>query len=209
MKSKNKTAKIILTGAFVCFGMFFLQSKPVQALPLYMDVNLFSGYTKVSGLTSSPKLGQFGGGFSLGYFWTDWFFTGISSDYRLINQYSDVDDTIGNYRAKRWNLVSPTLGIKYWILVFKADFQFLGNYTFLNTTSTGSTFSLKSPIGGRASLSAPIWENFYLGIYYELLSFGKTNDSISGVTTLDPKRKFTQFGLSISYIPGTSSYRGF
>jgi len=58
----------------------------------------------------------------------------VICDFRFINQYSDVDPIIGNKRGYRWNTVAPEIGVKYWRLLLKGNFQFLGSYNILNKT---------------------------------------------------------------------------
>lgn len=192
----------LMKKVFVFLGFIFFLSPnlSVQAFPLYLDLNVSMSKDKVSGLTSPPTLYQYSGGLCLAYSWYDWLFTGVSADYELVNQHSTVDASVGNFRGTRQNITSPTLGFKYW-LILKVDLQFFGNYQFANTTASGAKLSLKSPFGFRVSMSAPIWSNFYLGALYEQISYSKQNNSSIGDSTLSPKTKFSNLGLTLTFIP--------
>ncbi len=186
-----------------------LISKNAAADMLYLDLSATGSYSKVSGITNPPTLGQFGLGITAAYNWTSSIFIGVSSDYRLINQYSDLDVAVGNYRGSRWNMASPTLGFQFGSFVTKIDLQILGNYELANATATGSKIAFKGPIGGRISISYPFQGSIYLGAFYETLSFKTLNDSASGDSALSQKLTLWQSGICVTYTPwaqGGSSY---
>ena len=150
---------------------------------LYLDSSLSVAYSQTNTIDSSdePKLGQYAVGPSAG--WRLWkkFSFGLSSDYRFINQYSEVNRTSGNRRGTRWNIVSPTFFLLTFPYIFKLDAQFLGNHKFSNPGVGGQDRQLTSPFGLRLQ-----------GLY----SF--SDKSTSG--QLSDFLKHFQTGLSLEYI---------
>ncbi len=185
----------------------------------YLDASLFAGYSKISYSDSyeAPTLGQGGGSITAGYWLRDYInfdlFVGATTDFRFINQYSDVDPIIGNKRGYRWNTVAPEIGVKYWRLLLKGNFQFLGSYNILNKTDEDITIKYKSPLGGKLTALYPLaaeispWKflnNIHLGVHVEYLAFSDLETSydnvVSGTTELPSAQKIWQAGISATYV---------
>ncbi|MCM2277375.1 MAG: hypothetical protein NDJ89_04810 [Oligoflexia bacterium] len=159
---------------------------------LYVDAGGFFGYSSIA--TSKQKLAQSGFGFTAAIWAMPELFVGVTSDFRLINQYSAVDAS-GNMRGTRWNMASPTVGYKLGHLTLKLDVQLLGDYKLSKSTVAGTAAAYKSPLGARLAGIYPVWEQVNVGWQFEYLQFSKIND-----TTLSAKLKQMQVGLNVAYV---------
>jgi hypothetical protein len=142
--------------------------------------------------------GSFG---AVGAVWlNDDFFVGLSSQVTFTNQYSAVSSTVGNVRGSRWNPISPFMGWKvYSNLVFRTEFEFLGNYNLTNTTASGQSISYQSPIGVRVIVSSPIYKALSLGAVFEYISFSTVNNSSTGSQSLGVRTAMWCYGLQVGY----------
>lgn len=195
---------IIIAGLGLCCGELFQSANAAQLqLPdwMYGDGNISLSYSKATIIqgADAPTLGQAGIGLTGGYRFEE-FFGGLTTDFRISGQYSDVKPTVGNARGTRWNIVSPTIGWHRGNLLIKGDVQFLGSYRLRNDGPGGATISYTSPIGGRVVGMYRVFEKIHAGLFYELVSFSKQNNSLTGETSLENKLKLWQTGLTASYV---------
>jgi hypothetical protein len=106
-------------------------------------------------------------------------FAGLTSDFRILSQYSALDPQLGNFRGTRWNVVGPVVGalIDGTYLV-KVDLQFLGSYALSNSTVEGASLHYESPFGFRAQALYPVGRFFdkpklNAGLEFETVSFSR------------------------------------
>ena len=167
----------------------------------YTDASGFLGSTNAGGLqlNSAPTLIQMGIGISAGYFVSGSVFLGVCSDFRYVGQYSDVDPQVGNFRATRWNPISPMVGARIGKVIFKGDVQFLGSYILLNQDSGGAAISYTSPFGVRVVGLYPVYAHLMAGLLFESVSFGTIDSSQTGSQSLSNKLKVGQLGITIAY----------
>lgn len=169
---------------------------------LYLDAGLSAGYTRSSVPTSfsSPTLISFGAGATGAWrVGSSWAF-GVTTDFRLINQYSTVDSNLGNRRGTRWNIVSPTAVYFCHDWIFKGDVQFLGKYRLSESTAGGDTVSFTKPLGARITAMKPIWDKIHGGLMFEYLVFSKQSIENVSETELTNKLKMWQIGLVANYV---------
>ncbi len=187
---------------------------------LHVEATGFAGYTGTSVTNDDyekPTLAQGGGGITAGW----WFnklaldmdlLVGVTSDYRFINQYSDVTANVGNRRGHRWNIASLTLGTKLPILqnkiIVKGDFQYFGDYVLENTTAQGATLKYKKPMGGRLvgmyPIELPIIGTTYFGAHFEYLWFSNlevtSTAEVANDVELGSSLSVWDAGLNVSYM---------
>lgn len=159
-----------------------LLSKAAFGSGLYGDVNLHAGYssTSVPSGSSTPTLIQLGGGGTLAYKFGDVFFLGVSSDYSFINQYSDVDTSVGNRRGTHWAMIMPSVGANFSGFTIKGNFEFWGNYYLYSPDVNGASIIYNKPIGFSIQGLIPIVGMLNLGAMFQWVRFGSQYSSISG-----------------------------
>jgi hypothetical protein len=170
-------------------------------LPLYLELRGAWAYSSASGQTmvATTNLTSLEGGGTAGVLLGHAFILGVSSDYRYVTQSSALTAD-GNFSGSRWDVVAPTIGVKYGPFVLRAEYEFEGSFDFANTTSSGSNLSYVEPSGFRATLLYQIFPMVYGGAYYESVSFKKQLDSLSGETILSPAMSMTEFGLTAAIV---------
>jgi hypothetical protein len=197
------------TKAIVCVVLALAPS--VVSAEVYLDVSGFSGYTVTTVPTGSvkPTLFAGGGGATLG--WSlGWLAVGASSDFRSINQTSEIAAEVGNRRGTRWNIVSPTLILRAGNFSLKGDVQLLGDYKLSNQALDGAKLSYRSPSGFRGGLIYAFSPVVGFGAFYEKVSFGKLSASTTGETTLANKLSVWQAGMSAIFtLSGAQEVRRF
>lgn len=126
---------------------------------------------------------------------------GLTTDYRMINQYSTVNDELGNSRGSRWVILAPTLGaIVDQDYILRLELQFLGNYKLSNRTFDGKDFSYTSPFGFKLSALKIIGDrNLAVGLLFEQVRYKAREISGVGSRTLNPALSIYQVGLMVSY----------
>lgn len=139
-------------------------------------------------------------GAHVAYWLTDDFFLGAATEFTFFNQYSAVDSTVGNSRGFRWNAVSPVIGWRvYREMTFRAEVEFLGDYQYSNSLSTGGTQSLKNPLGVKLSASMPVFYGATVGLTFEYLTYNVLSNSLAGDSTLTSRIAFWSTGLELGY----------
>lgn len=171
-------------------------------VPFHVDINASAGYSGLSGesVSESPTLLQWSGGITAAPIFYDTVFVGLTSDFRYIGQYSDVVEQDGNFRGTRWNIASPTLGIKYSGFLLKFDYQVLGDYDLSENTFEGATFSFTEPKGFRGQVLYNVWEQLHLGVQYETLKFERFRDSERGEGEVSPALSLWQAGAVMAWV---------
>lgn len=200
----GKTALIYGATVLASFCFNFSEAHAHSAKKrFYKSVYTNIGYSNVNVTTSSrPLLMQYSLGAAFAKNIKSRGFIGVTSDYRWINQYSNVT-IAGNFRGTRWNLISPLFGvyIKRWVLTL--DLQFLGDYALTYTTAEKASVTYKSLLGGRVTLLKPIGkgDRLNLAIFFEQVQFKKQSISTSTTeTTLSPVMKIINGGLGLHYL---------
>ena len=187
---------------FIFASAAFASSSGSSSLNLHIEASLFSGSSNVSSANdTSPTLNQTGFGLTLGTVLQSHYLLGVSSDYRMIEQYSNPNSN-GNMYGSRWNMASPTVGYKTDRFLFKLDYQFLGNYELKKETYSGSKLVYTNPSGFRFSSDYLLSRNLGFGIYYERISFGA--QEVRSPTTAIVS-KFTNSHLALWQVGFTGS----
>jgi hypothetical protein len=183
---------------------------------VYGDVGFLGGYSQVEAFTGmmAPLLLQYGGGLTLGIQMKERWILGVATDYRITQQYSDVERKVGNFAGSRWNMAAPVIGMRLGNFIFKAEPEFLGDYKLSHPTRAKETVTYKSPLGGKFTILLP--PLFYvvamseqdskpkgpitIGLYGEYLMFRKQVSSSLGEMRPTPSAKFMQAGLTLGYV---------
>lgn len=206
-----RTSLFFLTGLLLQITATQAASTPAnskqKSSSMYFDLMALAGYsspTVVSG-AKVPILGQYGAGTTIAYKFFPFLFSGITSDYRIAAQYSDVSKTIGNFGGSRFNYAAPTIGFVFPSFTLKLDFQFLGDYKLSKTTTKGESIQYKNPQGARAILLLPFTKRLIhmpitLGLNGEYMTFDKQNSSSLGLRDLSPNLVYWQAGLVAAYV---------
>jgi hypothetical protein len=188
-------------GAIALLLASFLSVPSAWAITgLSVAVDGFGGYTQTTVPTGAtkPTILTFGGGVHVGMPLGP-LTAGITSDFKMYNQYSDPDQVVGNQRGNRWNMVAPYVAMDFGSLTARVNVQFLGSYKLGNKTADGADLSYTKPFGGRADVLYGMGPKIKLGAYFEYLMFGNQNSTTTGDTVLTTKWKLTQFGLLLSF----------
>ena len=192
---------------FIPLLLLTLSSQSRAFIGLWFDLGGMAGYTSIAvpeyiqdnDDESAPTIYQMGGSASLGIRFLNSFLFGATSDYRMINQYSEPTKLVGNRRGKRFNLVAPFVGLITDRFLFKFNYQFLGDYVLSNPTAEGITMSYTDPTGFRGT--ALFRFNPYLasGVFFEYLQF-KTQKLIEEIKLADSYNMW-QAGISVVVTP--------
>ena len=197
--------KLIQKSIFLLIFCVAMMSTTAHAADHKLYFEFFGNIANVTiehfpGTGAKPTLTQGDIGLTLAYRLSRGIAFGITSDFRQVGQWSDVDPQTGNFRGTRFNTASPTLLFTFSRVIFKFEYELMGDYILTNSTVQGGTISYRSPTGERISLIYMIKEHVGLGLEYEAISYSSFNDSIQGNTTLNPKFKMNSMGLSLSLI---------
>lgn len=183
------------------FIIFLAFNVEIAYASIYFDfgLNAGKGSAIMQNESESPKVIQYGFGSTLGHeiYGVN---LGVSLDYYLVEQLSDVKPPYGNRRGSRQNIASPTLILNFLSVTLKFDYQFLGFYKFSNKTSAGSLIKYSDPLGMRIYLGIDsIFIPGELGIFYESIEY---STETYGKIKRELTNKFTikQIGLKISFV---------
>lgn len=182
--------------------LFLLASHPLFARTLHLELQGFAGYGSgtLGTETSSPSLGQFGGGATLGWFpFNETVGIGATSTYRFVNQYSDVDLVQGNRRGKLFVPIAPTLLISWGSWQFAGDYYLMGDYEQSVAGLTGSLTSYLKMTGFRARVGYMVTMHWMFGLFFERLSSDQQQVG-TVTTTLTNPFVLTQYGAVLSYL---------
>ncbi len=187
--------KILLT--------LFLLFQVVESKAIMFEPYVFTSYGEVAHATESESPTMFGHGIggSVLFSALPIVFLGVSADYRLYNQSSEVKSPYGNRTGKRL-AISPTLGVKLGPVFFKYYYQMYGDYELDNATDSGSKVTYSDVSGHSFWLSIPIAPLLRAGAFYEMEKF---DTSINGSNETDLTRNsnelsFDKFGLYLSIL---------
>jgi hypothetical protein len=197
MEIKNMFKYYRLLGA-----LFLLASSPLFARSLHLELQGFAGYGNgvLGSETSSPSLGQFGGAVTLGWMpFNETVGIGATSSYRWVNQYSDVDLTIGNRRGRLFVPIAPTLLIRLGSWLIAGDYYLMGDYEQTVAGATGSLTSYLKMTGFRARVAYSVTMQWMFGLYYERLASDQQQVG-TVTTTLTNSFVLTQYGATLSYL---------
>ncbi len=164
--------------------------------PLHLDLHAAVGYGKAAAESESesPTTTQYNVGTTVGWKFLV-MYGGVSADYYMVNQLTKPNNTFGNRKGKRTNLLSPTLGFRLANIHLKLDYQLMGNYNLDKTTTGGEKVTYESPKGMRAYLGFKYSPMTEIGGFYETVSYEEEKIGAS-TTKLTNKLKLTQFGLA-------------
>jgi hypothetical protein len=170
---------------------------------IYLEPNGRFSYVKSSFFASTgstPLLFSGSFGLTAGYWLHEDYFLGLSTEYSVLNQYSDIDPLAGNNRGTRWNVITPTLGWRVFNkIVLKVDFEFLGSYNLANPLPGDQYVSYTNPFGIKLTLSIPVVYRVSLGLLFEYVTFSKIENSLMGATSLGTRFVLWQYGIAIGY----------
>jgi hypothetical protein len=196
-------SKIILVVAFAPVAAFAqsggADAPPTAQVPFYIDIFLNAGYGTVQGggLSSSQNVVTTGGGFTFGFGST--LFAGFLFDYRLINQYSDVNVSDGNFTGNR-QFIAPVIGFRGDGFIIKFDYQLDGDYRLTKKTASDTNVIYGATSGWRFGFLIQATGSFYVGANYESVSHKLKNESEQAVVSLSSPLQSSQFGLGVAYV---------
>ncbi len=173
--------------------------------PFYADFSAGTGFVSDSttsdlAVEDKPSLFQHSIGASFGLRLTKNIFAGVTTDFRWINQTSDVKEGIGNRSGSRFNYASLLLGLDVSPIIFKLDIQFVGDYIYKKRTVYGEEVKYTAHNGVRLSALYKIWGRMHGGVWFETMLFSKEEIGEAPARELDPKRELETIGLMISYV---------
>lgn len=167
----------------------------------YFDAWFAGSSSRITAQSSAavPTLVQFDGGVTAGYLlggrWN--FLIGATSDYRRINQRSDV--SAGNASGTRWNKISPTLGYYGHGFAIKADYQLSGDYLLKSGAFRNESVTYLLPKGWRFTVLHLLWWRLFGGGFIERVSFRDLKVGDMTIQLASPLILW-QYGLSINII---------
>ena len=139
-------------------------------------------------------------GFTAGYHFSNFYFVGVTSDFRTEGQYSDIVSTVGDLNGNRWNIVSPTVGVRWEKLVLKLDAQLFGDYRISHSSGLGEAITYMHPFGGRLVALYPMVDKIHVGAQYEMVTYGRKASSLTGESDLTPRAAIWQVSLTAGFI---------
>lgn len=201
---QNSLFKIILFVGLLAPSFAFAQkggadAPPTAQVPFYIDLFLTTGMGTVqgAGLSASQSAATTGGGFTFGFGST--LFAGFLFDYRLINQYSEVNTTDGNFTGNR-QFIAPVFGFRGSGFILKFDYQLDGDYRLTKKTASDTSIIYGSTSGWRLNILIQTTGSLYLGVNYETVTHKLKNESEQAVVSLSSPLQVSQFGLGAAYV---------
>ena len=198
---KNIIIRIIILTFFPLLGVQALaQSKGADKSGLFLiDFNSIVGWgnSQISTDANVPSIGTFGLGIGLGINIKK-VSIGLSYDYRVLTQFSDVNAAVGN---RRGTFVSPA-SLLFRINFEKLNFEFLlisnGTYDLTNITAAGKKVVYTDPSGIRFSIMFKKLARFNPVIFFESVNFsGQLLDGVKA--TLGNPLSYSNFGAGLKY----------
>ena len=155
------------------------------------------GHSQIAGDASVPTIGSFNLGIGLGLNIKK-ITLGLSSDYRILTQYSTVDPTVGN---RRGDFVTP-ISLLFRINFEKIKFGFLfinnGSYTLTNKTADAKKLVYINPSGFRFELIFKKIPKVTPSLFFESVDFSaKKLDGIN--SDLNTKLNYSNYGVGFKY----------
>lgn len=148
--------------------------------------------------SEAPKNQLYELGLTGGYFLISSFYIGATASFQKVFQSSDSDKSHGNREGKRLELLSPTLGFRFFPLYLKLEYSLSGDYQMDQKTAAGKELSYSQTNGYRVSVFYESLDYPAFGVYYEDLIFKKEHlDSKS--SSLDDGLKVVHFGISAAW----------
>ena len=183
---------------FLCLA--FLSQNTYALGPLYLDLHGAAGYGKaaVKSESESPKTIQYNAGTTLAFKFFP-FYVGASADYYMVSQLTKPNDTFGNRKGTRTNLLSPPIGVSLANFNLKFDYQFMGQYELDKETTGGDKITYESPKGMRVYLGYRYSPMLELGAFYESVRYGEEKTG-SSTTKLTNELEISQIGIAWTLI---------
>ena len=162
--------KIIML--ILIFPMMAFSQSSGSSKRFLFEINSLFGYgsAKTASDLTAPVIGAFNLGVALGINIKK-ITLGLSYDYRVLTQYSEVDVTVGN---RRGTFISPTsLLLRINFEKIKFGFLIIGNgtYDLTNITANGKKLIYTNPSGFRFDLIFKKFSKLTPLIFYESVSF--------------------------------------
>lgn len=155
------------------------------------------GGAKTATDATTPSIGTFNLGIGLGVNIKK-VTLGLSYDYRMLTQFSDVDATVGN---RRGTFISPTS------LLFRINFEKIkigillinnGTYNLMNITANGKKVVYTNPSGFRFDFIFRKMNKFTPVIFFESVTFSGMN--LDGIpSALTSNLIYSSYGAGLKY----------
>lgn len=183
----------------IIFSIFQVSNADAFILEPYIFTSY--GEAKHPNQSESPTMFAHGIGASLLFSIIPMLSAGVSADYRLYNQISEVKSPYGNRTGKR-AAISPTIGLKVGPVFFKYYYHIYGDYELSNATSSGENLTYTDVSGHSFWLSIPIMPLIRAGVFYEMESFAKYKNGSTETDLSKTKNEleFDKFGLYMSVL---------
>jgi hypothetical protein len=155
------------------------------------------GSSAISTDQQSPTIGTFSFGVTVGIRVRK-FTLGVSADYGVATQFSDITAAEGNRRGNFYNYFSPTISLDFGRYFIKLDYQNSGQYVLTNSSMAGETVAYSDAQGIRIQfgLSFPSFsKDLDFCVFYQGISYNRSN--ISG--PLSEPIQLSVAGVGIAY----------
>ncbi|MDD0854002.1 hypothetical protein HBN50_12895 [Halobacteriovorax sp. GB3] len=180
-----------------------LSFQVIEARAILFEPYIFTSYGEAThpNESESPKMFAHGVGASVLFSLIPMLSAGLSADYRLYSQMSDVKSPYGNRTGKRL-AIHPTLGLKLGPAFFKYYYQAFGDYELDNETSSGEKLTYTDVSGHSFWLSFPVFPLTRVGVFYELEKYSKYENGSTEVdlSTSNNELEFNKFGIYLSIL---------
>ncbi len=200
----NRILKLLVLTALVSPQFALAQAggakaAPTVQMPFYIDLFLESGFATVQGggLSATQNVVTTGGGFTFGFGNT--LFAGFLFDYRLINQYSDVNSIDGNFTGSR-QFIAPVIGFRGENTIVKFDYQLEGDYRLTKPTASDTNIIYGATQGWRLTALFRTTGSLFAGIFYESVTHKLKNESQQPIVSLAAPLQVGQFGVGVAYV---------
>ena len=173
---------------------------------LVKKLNASISYSSTSddSISSSNHLSQFGFGGTIGFLFETYGLIGLSTDLRLVSQYSSPTTVGENFKGLFWNYASLNLSRDVNNFSLSLDLHFFGKHQLDNKSNLGNDVSYSEPRGAKFSAVYPLPLHHYpllnnrikMGGTFEWISFSKMT---VGPQEFDANRTLWQLGVVFSY----------
>ena len=194
--------KIILfffTSIFLLNPVFANSQSSSKAKLLLFEVYSLAGWgsSQIATDAKVPSIGTFTVGAGVGLNIKK-FSIGVSYDYRVLTQFSDVDSSVGNRRGTFVTPASLFLRLNFEKIRFGIGLISGGTYELTNMTSSGQKVVYTDSSGIRFDIIFKRMAKFTPLIFVETASFsGMQLDGVK--STLASKLNYSNFGAGIKY----------
>lgn len=183
-------------------GVIILISSMLAVSPCWADratyFDLFAFGGAGQGLNHRVNMSTYGLGIFAGI-QKSWFLIGLANDYQSYAQTSKYDASEGNQSGSRFNWLAPMIGVQSSKIIYRVDYQWLGDYDLLLQTANHQTLKYLTPRGFRFGAYYRFTAKLSSGLYFQTLTYKFDEEGSTGRVGRTPGILFQTFGAGVNY----------